>query len=82
MQNLDPLVVTCDTCGKSAETYNGLDPDSALDCDCCPVRHNHAGLGCRTVTITATAYLTIFDINDLMEALGNASLPVHDEVIV
>lgn len=77
----EPLVVTCDTCGKSAETFNGADPDSALACPCCPVEHNHAGLGCRTITISGRAYLTIFDINDLMEAAGFTpdAAPVTDE---
>lgn len=71
----DPLTVICDSCGKTAETFNSLDPDSALDCDCCPVRHNHAGLGCRTITVRAKAHLTIFSINDIMEALGTEDLP-------
>ena len=53
-----PLTVTCDTCGASAQTFNGADPDSALECACCPVPHSHAGLGCRTVTISATAHLS------------------------
>ena len=53
-----PLVVVCDSCGKSAETFNGADPDSALDCACCPEPHNHAGLGCRTITIQARAFLS------------------------
>src|SRR5580692_2646052 len=63
-----PLLVTCDTCGASAETYDGADPDSALRCGCCPLPHNHAGLGCRTITISATAHLSLIDVNDLLEA--------------
>jgi hypothetical protein len=66
----EPLKVICNTCGKWGETYDGAHPDLAVDCDCCPIAHDHMGLGCRTVTIQAKAYLTIFDINDLMEAAG------------
>jgi hypothetical protein len=80
--DFEPLIVTCNTCGKSAETLNGLDPDSAVECGCCPERHNHAGLGCRTVTITATARLSIFDVNDLMEAMGNPPLLISEEAVV
>ena len=45
----------CDGCHKF-ETITGdmSDPDGALDCECCPEDHNHAGLGCRPITITAT----------------------------
>jgi len=49
------LEVTCDSCGESARTLNGSNPDGALSCDCCPENHDHAGRGCRTVTITAFA---------------------------
>jgi hypothetical protein len=53
------LRVTCDSCGTTAHTQNGADPDAAVDCGCCPEDHSHAGPGCaRTVTITATAYLS------------------------
>lgn len=54
----EPLKVTCNSCGKSAETLDYASPDRALSCGCCPVSHDHAGLGCRPVTITATAVLT------------------------
>ena len=54
----EPLTVACDTCGASAQTFNGSDPDGGLECPCCPEDHSHAGLGCRPVTISATAYLT------------------------
>ena len=49
------FVVMCDKC-KKFETVSGdmSDPDGALDCECCPEDHNHAGLGCRPITITAT----------------------------
>lgn len=53
----DLLTVTCNSCGKSVKTLSGDRPDSALDCDCCPLQHDHAGLGCRPVAITATARL-------------------------
>lgn len=48
-----PLLLTCNSCGKQAETWNGSNPDAELVCDCCPVDHDHAGLGCRTITISA-----------------------------
>lgn len=73
-----PLVVTCDRCHASAETYNGLDPDSALACGCCLLPHDHAGLGCRTVTITATAVLSLFSAADLLEAMGAETLPAEN----
>lgn len=65
--NLEPLRVVCKTCGTSAETYDYQHPDLCVSCDCCPVDHDHAGLGCRSVTIYATAQLTLFDISELME---------------
>lgn len=79
---LRALVVTCDSCGKSAETWDFRHPDQALICECCPAAHDHAGLGCRTVTITASAQLTIFDINELLEAAGgDVALPdIAEEV--
>lgn len=46
------LKVCCLKCGKTVLTRNGADPDSELECGCCPQRHNHAGLGCRPVNIT------------------------------
>jgi len=59
MDLLPFLHVRCDACGKWAHTPNGLDPDSAVDCDCCPEDHSHAGPDCsRTVTITAYADLS------------------------
>lgn len=51
--------VRCNSCGNSAYTSDGSDPDNAVKCDCCPQDHSHAGDGCsRTVTITAFANLT------------------------
>jgi hypothetical protein len=72
----DPLTVTCKSCGKSADTWNGADPDSALECGCCPLAHSHAGRGCRPVTITATARLTMLDAADLLDAMAGADTPV------
>jgi len=71
-----PLRVVCNSCGTSAETWDYSDPDSALICNCCPLSHNHAGLGCRTITIYATAHLTLFDLNELMEM--DSAPPVLD----
>lgn len=76
----DPLTVTCNACLKSAETWDGLHPDRALECSCCPLEHDHAGLGCRPVTITATARLTILDAADLLEAMAGADTPVPEPV--
>ena len=65
---LEPLRVECKQCLASAETYDYQHPDLApIGCDCCPADHDHAGLGCRPVTVYATARLTLFDLNELME---------------
>lgn len=68
-----PLIVECNSCGTTAETWDYQHPDLAVTCSCCPVDHDHTGLGCRPVTITATAHLTMFDIAELMEMAGMAS---------
>lgn len=73
--DIRPLIVTCDSCGETAETWDGSNPDAAVDCACCPEPHDHMGLGCRTVTITAFAQMTILDAGDLLEALGSEALP-------
>lgn len=65
--NPAPLRVECIQCKKSAETWDYQHPDLCLECDCCPVAHDHTGLGCRSVTIYASAILSLFDINELME---------------
>jgi hypothetical protein len=52
------LTVTCNSCGTSAPVTDGMHPDQAVACACCPQDHDHAGLGCRPVTITATAFLS------------------------
>jgi hypothetical protein len=63
---LKPLVVECNSCHKSAETWDFRHPDLAVECGCCPIAHDHAGLGCRTVTVTATAHLSIFSLDELL----------------
>ena len=71
-----PLVVSCKQCGATAETWDFQHPDLAVECGCCPEPHDHTGLGCRPVTITATAHLTLFDIRELMEiAAERGALP-------
>lgn len=71
-----PLVVVCNSCSKTAETWDYQHPDLAVECGCCPVAHDHTGIGCRPVTIYATAHLTMFDIGELMEmAAGRGTLP-------
>ena len=70
-----PLIVECKSCGATAETWDYQHPDLCVVCDCCPLPHDHTGLGCRPVTITATAHLSLFDIADLMEMAG---LPVPE----
>lgn len=50
-----PLLVSCNSCGRTAETRDGSNPDGALACECCPEDHDHGGRGCRPVTITAFA---------------------------
>lgn len=52
-----PLHVQCNSCGKSAHTFNGEDPDGELECDCCTDDHGHTG-ECRPITITARAFLS------------------------
>jgi hypothetical protein len=45
--------VMCNSCHSWTITENAVDPDGELNCPCCPIDHSHAGLGCRTITITA-----------------------------
>jgi hypothetical protein len=79
--NLEPLRVVCNSCGTEAETYDYQHPDLCVECSCCPVQHDHAGIGCRPVTIYATAYLTLFDISDLMEMAAEREAAMqHQEV--
>lgn len=66
----DPLRVICDTCGAEGFTFDYQHPDRAVDCGCCPLPHDHAGLSCRTVTICATARLAAFSAGDLLDAAG------------
>lgn len=76
-----PLLVECNSCGASAETWDFQHPDLALTCYCCPIQHDHTGLGCRPVVITAHASLTLFDIQELMDVAGikipEETLEVH-----
>ena len=79
-----PLTVACQSCGKTAETWDFQHPDLCVVCDCCPIQHDHTGIGCRPVTITATAHLTLFEIAELMEmatergALSEPSIAVQE----
>jgi DNA-binding IclR family transcriptional regulator len=75
----EPLRVACDTCGAEGFTFDYQHPDAAVECGCCPVRHDHAGLGCRTVTIYGTAHLRVFEVADLMDAADPALLPASDQ---
>jgi hypothetical protein len=74
----EPLRVTCKACGVTAETWDYQHPDLAVVCGCCPVGHDHTGLGCRPVTIVATAHLTMFDLTELMDVAAGA-VPIPDE---
>ncbi len=62
-----PLRVVCNSCGTEAETWDYQHPDLAVTCSCCPEPHDHTGIGCRPVTIYASAFPSLFDINELME---------------
>jgi len=75
-----PLLVACSSCGKSAETWDFQHPDLAIICECCPVDHDHTGIGCRPVTITGHAHITLFDIEDLLE-MADSSLLEEAEAI-
>jgi len=63
----EPLRVQCNSCGTEGWTFDYQHPDLAVECSCCPLPHDHAGLGCRPVTIYGTARLTLFDITEIME---------------
>jgi hypothetical protein len=76
-----PLTVECDQCHESAETWDFQHPDRALECGCCVIAHDHAGLGCRTVTITASAYLSIFSPEELFALADETEVPVTEEVL-
>lgn len=75
-----PLSVSCDSCGMTAETWDFQHPDWAVTCGCCPEVHDHTGLGCRPVTVTGTAHLTIFSIEELLELAGGLPLPVKEMI--
>ncbi len=76
----EPLRVACNGCGAEGWTFDYQHPDLAVECSCCPVAHDHAGLGCRTVTIWGSAYLRVLDPADLLEAFP-ATTPQPLEVI-
>ena len=63
----EPLRVVCDTCAAEGFTFDYEHPDRAVECACCPAAHDHAGLGCRPVTIYGTAHLRILEVADLMD---------------
>jgi hypothetical protein len=67
-------------CHATAETWDFQHPDSALDCGCCLIRHDHAGLGCRPVIIYATTHLTLLHIGDLMDAAATKTI-ISEEVM-
>jgi hypothetical protein len=71
----EPLRVVCDACGAEGWTFDYQHPDLAVECGCCPVAHDHAGIGCRPVTIFGTAHLRLFDAADLMDATDPVPLP-------
>jgi len=75
-----PLLVECNSCGKSAETWDFQHPDLAVICNCCLIAHDHAGIGCRPVTITGRADLTLFDIEYLMNIAGVVPETTLEEV--
>ena len=67
----EPLRVVCNACGTEGYTFDYQHPDLAVECACCPVVHDHAGIGCRPVTIFGTARLRLFDVADLLEMAGD-----------
>lgn len=74
----EPLRVVCDTCAAEGFTFDYQHPDLAVECSCCPLPHDHAGIGCRPVTIYATAYLTMLDPAELLDVLADTA-PLPDE---
>lgn len=87
MRNLipEPLRVVCKSCNAEGQTYDFRHPDLAVRCGCCPVEHDHAGLGCRPVTIYAIARLSLFDVSELLEMAagkqsGDLEIPQAQEV--
>ena len=73
----EPLRVTCNTCGAEGWTFDYQHPDLAVECGCCPVPHDHAGLGCRTVTIYGTAHLRVVDLAELLDGADDTPAPVE-----
>ena len=75
----EPLHVVCDSCGTEGFTFDYQRPDLAVECSCCPLPHDHAGIGCRPVTIWGTARLRLFEVTELMDASDPALLPAPDQ---
>ena len=75
----EPLRVVCDSCGTEGWTFDYQRPDVAVECSCCPLPHDHAGIGCRPVTIWGTARLRLFEVTELMDASDPALLPAPDQ---
>lgn len=71
---IEPLTVTCNACGASASTFDYQHPDRAVACGCCPRAHDHAGLGCRPVTVTGSARLVLLRPGDLLDALPESAV--------
>ena len=71
----EPLRVSCLGCGTEGWTFDYQHPDRAVECGCCPEPHDHAGLGCRPVTIFATAYLRLFDAAELLDSTAPSPPP-------
>jgi len=77
----EPLRVTCDSCGAEGWTFDYQHPDRAVECGCCPVAHDHAGLGCRPVTIYGTAYLRVVDLDEVMDRADAAPDPSESPIV-
>lgn len=69
----EPLRVVCDSCGAEGWTFDYQHPDLAVQCACCPADHDHAGLGCRPVTIYGTAHLKVLDLDEVMDSGDGAT---------
>ena len=52
------LMIECDACHQKAFANDGRHPGMALDCACCPEKHDHdkaadeTGKPCRPITIS------------------------------
>ena len=75
----EPLRVVCDTCAAEGFTFDYEHPDRAVECACCLAVHDHAGLGCRPVTIYGTAHLRLLEVAEVMDAPALAETPEMTE---